>query len=61
MELPGLVDAPAALPRSDGEFEITGRDADGEELFSLSFSMSKVADGDGRSSRGIPGPEDRTR
>ena len=29
MELPGLVDAPAALPRSDGEFEITGRDADG--------------------------------
>ena len=45
-----VVDAPAALPRSTGEFEITGRDADGEELFSLSFSMPKVADGDGRSS-----------
>ncbi len=45
-----VVDAPAALPRSTGEFEITGREADGEELFSLSFSMPKVADGDGRSS-----------
>ena len=45
-----VVEAPAAMPRSDGEFEITGRDADGEELFSLSFAMPKVADGDGRSS-----------
>ena len=45
-----VVDAPAALPRSTGEFEITGRDADGEELFSLSFEMPRVADGDGRSS-----------
>ena len=45
-----VVDAPAAMPRSGGEFEITGRDVDGEELFSLSFAMPKVADGDGRSS-----------
>ena len=45
-----VVDAVAATPRSAGEFEIIGRDADGEELFSFSFSMPKVADGDGRSS-----------
>ncbi len=45
-----VVDAVAAMPRSEGEFEIIGRDADGEELFSFSFSMPKVADGDGRSS-----------
>ena len=45
-----VVEAPAAMPRSGGEFEITGRDVDGEELFSLSFAMPEVADGDGRSS-----------
>ena len=45
-----VVDAPASMPQSDGEFEITGRNADGEELFSLSFEMRRVADGDGRSS-----------
>ena len=45
-----VVDAPAALPRSKGEFEITGRNADGEELFSLRFPMTQVADGDGGSS-----------
>ena len=45
-----VVDAPAALPQSDGEFEITGRDAGGEEFFSFSFTMREVADGDGRSS-----------
>ncbi len=45
-----VVEAAAAMPRSDGEFEIIGRDAGGEELFSLSFAMPTVADGDGRSS-----------
>ncbi|MDE2926813.1 MAG: hypothetical protein OXT71_10490 [Acidobacteriota bacterium] len=45
-----VVDAPARLPRSGGEYEITGRDGDGEELFSLSFAMPELADGDGRSS-----------
>ena len=45
-----VVEAPAAMPRSGGEFEITGRDVDGEELFWFSFAMPEVADGDGRSS-----------
>ena len=45
-----VVDAPAALPRSSGEYEIIGRAGDGEELFSLKFEMPEVADGDGRSS-----------
>ena len=46
-----IVDAPASLPQSGGEYEITGRTAGGgEELFSLSFAMPVVADGDGSSS-----------
>ena len=45
-----VVDAPASLPRSTGEHEIIGRTGGGGELFSLSFSMPEVADGDGRSS-----------
>ncbi len=45
-----VVDAPAALPRSTGEYEIIGRTGDGQELFSLQFQMPEVADGDGRSS-----------
>ena len=45
-----VVKARAALPRAGGEFEITGLDAEGEELFSLSFAMPELADGDGRSS-----------
>ena len=42
-----VVDAPAALPRSSGGFRLAGRTDDGVELFSLSFDMSEVADGDG--------------
>ena len=45
-----VVDAPAALPDSAGEYEITGQAADGSELFSLSFAMPEVADSDGSSS-----------
>ncbi len=44
------VEAPASLPRSTGEYEISGRSGAGDELFSLSFEMPQVADGDGRSS-----------
>ena len=44
-----VVDAPPSLPHSTGEYEITGRTTDGGELFSLSFEMPEVADGDGRS------------
>ncbi|MCY3600947.1 MAG: hypothetical protein OXN85_13355, partial [Gemmatimonadetes bacterium] len=42
------VDAPPALPTSDGEHEIIGRAADGRILFSLIFDMTPVADSDGR-------------
>ncbi|MYB06842.1 MAG: hypothetical protein F4Y24_10855 [Gemmatimonadetes bacterium] len=45
-----VVDAPAALPDSTGEYLVVGRDVDGTELFSLSFSMPETADGDGSSS-----------
>ena len=45
-----VVDAPAALPLSEGDHEIAGRAANGRELFSLRFSMPEVADGDGSSS-----------
>ena len=45
-----VVDAPALLPDSTGMYEITGRSDGGEELFSLSFAMREVPDGDGSSS-----------
>ena len=45
-----VVQAPASLPRSTGEHQIIGRTAAGGELFSLSFDMPVVADGDGGSS-----------
>ena len=45
-----VVEAPASLPRSTGEYQIIGRTADGDELFSLTFQMPEVADGDGSSS-----------
>ena len=44
-----VVDAPPALPARGGEYEVTGRSAAGDELFSLSFDMAKMADGEGRS------------
>ncbi len=45
-----LVHAPPALPESHGEFEIRGRRESGDELFSLSFDMQEVADGEGNRS-----------
>ncbi len=45
-----VVDAPASLPDAAGDYRLTGRDADGAELFSLSFAMPEVPDGDGSSS-----------
>ena len=45
-----VVDAPAALPDSAGEYRIIGNTSDGDELFSLSFAMPETADGDGSSS-----------
>ena len=43
-----VVEAPASLPRSTGEYGIIGRTGSGDELFSLTFGMPKVADGGGR-------------
>ena len=45
-----LVEAPAALPDSAGEYRISGRSNDGGELFALRFAMPETADGDGSSS-----------
>ena len=45
-----VVDAPPLLSNAAGEHRITGRSDAGNELFSLSFSLPEVADGDGSSS-----------
>lgn len=45
-----VVDAPPALPDSTGVHQVTGRTSGGEELFSLSFAMPEVGDGNGSSS-----------
>ncbi len=44
------VDAPPLLPDSAGAYRIVGTAAGGESLFSISFTMPVVADGDGESS-----------
>ncbi|MYI64879.1 MAG: hypothetical protein F4107_02925 [Gemmatimonadetes bacterium] len=44
-----VVDAPPAMPNSTGEYRLVGRTSDGAELFSLSFDMPVVLDGDGSS------------
>ena len=44
-----VIDAPPSLPRSIGEYVVTGRTGDGTALFSLSFEMPVIADGDGSS------------
>ena len=50
LEAAFVVDAPAALPDSAGDYRITGRTASGGDLFSFSFTMPVTADGDGSSS-----------
>ena len=44
-----VVDARPLLPSAAGEHRITGRSDGGDELFSLSFDLAEVADGDGSS------------
>ena len=48
-----VLEAPASVPQPGSEYRITGRDARGGELFSLSFDMPVPADGDGRPSFAI--------
>ena len=45
-----MVHAPTALPDSAGDYRLTGRNASGTQLFSLSFTMPVTDDGDGSSS-----------
>ena len=45
-----VVEAPPELPDSVGDYQITGLAEGGRELFSLSFDMPDMAEGDGRSS-----------
>ena len=45
-----VVDAPPVLPDTAGEHRIAGRTADGDELFSLDFTLPETADGDGQGS-----------
>ncbi len=45
-----VMDVPPSLPDSSGGHELTGRSVAGAELFTLPFSMPRMADGDGVSS-----------
>ena len=45
-----VIDAPPVLPDAAGEHRITGRSDAGNVLFSLTFGMPEMADGDGSSS-----------
>ena len=45
-----VVDAPPTLPGATGGHSLTGHSDSGTELFSLSFDMPVIADGDGSSS-----------
>ena len=45
-----VVEAPPTLPQPSGEYRLTGRTGGGAQLFSLSFAMPEVADGDGSAS-----------
>ena len=45
-----VVEAPPSLPESPGDHRITGRTPGGDVLFSFSFAMPDVADGDASSS-----------
>ena len=45
-----VADAPPSVPQPSGDHVLTGRTANGDELFSLSFDMLEMADADGWSS-----------
>ena len=44
-----LIETSPIVPLLGGPYQLTGRGADGSALFSLSFEMQEVMDGDGRS------------
>ena len=45
-----VVEAPPALPAARGDYRLSGRSADGRELFALSFEMPAIADAAGEES-----------
>ncbi len=45
-----VVDAPRALPQAPGDYRLSGRSADGRELFAVSFEMPTIADAEGEES-----------
>ena len=44
-----VVDVPPVVPAEGGDYRLEGADAEGRRLFSLSFDMPEMADGDGSS------------
>ena len=44
-----VIEAPPFVPRDAGPYALTGRRVDGAELFSFSFALRDMADGDGSS------------
>ena len=44
-----VVEAPPSMPQLDGPYRITGEGQDGDTLFSLSFGMAEISDGEGGS------------
>ncbi len=45
-----VVGAPPSVPQPDGDYEVVGRTARGNELFAVKFDMMEMADTDGQSS-----------
>ncbi len=45
-----VVEAPPVLPDARGDYRLSGRSADGRELFAVSFEMPTVADAEGEES-----------
>lgn len=45
-----VAEAPPALPEGGGAYRVFGSDERGKEIFSLSFDMEEIADGDGGAS-----------
>ncbi len=45
-----VTDAAPSVPQSDGDYQLVGRSATGDELFSLSFDMPELADAEAGSS-----------
>ena len=48
-----VLDAPPVLPERVGPYRLVGSDADGGELFSLSFEMNEIADTEDESAAGF--------